>query len=106
MRTAFSLLLCSENINCLQIVRESSPNHYLALLSFKDTAASLDFYKCFNGRRYNSFEDHVCHTVFVSKIGVKHKTEGAALPIAGTTELPSCPVCLERLVSLGPTTFY
>ena len=90
----------SHTLHCLQIVREMAPNHYLALLKFKDKPSALDFYTAFNGKKYSSFQDYVCHVVFVSHVDIKHKTGEAALPVAGLTELPNCPVCLERMVSL------
>ena len=90
----------SHTLHCLQIVREMAPNHYLALLKFKDKPSALDFYTAFNGKKYSSFQDYVCHVVFVTHVDIKHKTGEAALPVAGLTELPNCPVCLERMVSL------
>lgn len=89
----------SHNLHCLQIVRETAPNHYLALLKFKDKPSTLEFYTAFNGKHYSSFEEYVCHVVFVTRVDIRHKTAGAALPVAGLTELPNCPVCLERMVS-------
>lgn len=54
----------------------------------------MDFYKTFNGIPYNSFEpDSLCHAVWVSN--VTWGTNG--LPPLGHTELPTCPVCLERM---------
>ena len=76
-----------------------APNHYLALLKFKDKPSALEFYTAFNGKQYSSFEEYVCHVVFVTRVDIRHKTAGAALPVAGLTELPNCPVCLERMVS-------
>jgi BRCA1-associated protein len=88
-----------ESISCLQIVRmpDRSVDHYMALLKLKDLQSALEFYNAYNGKRYSSFEDHVCQVVFVRKIEIKHKTHGASLPVAGLTELPNCPVCLEKM---------
>lgn len=57
-------------------------------------SAASEFYETFNGVPYNSLEPEiVCHMVFVSKV----ETADNGLPLAGHTELPSCPVCLEKM---------
>ena len=44
-------------------------------------------------------EKIVCQLVFVKKVELRKSSQGGSLPSAGMTELPSCPVCLEKLVS-------
>lgn len=44
-------------------------------------------------------EKTVCQLVFVKKVELRKSSQGGSLPSAGMTELPSCPVCLEKLVS-------
>ena len=56
------------------------------------------FYSTYNGCRYNSLEKTVCQLVYVSRLEILKSSQGAALASPGLTELPSCPVCLERLV--------
>ena len=56
------------------------------------------FYSTYNGCRYNSLEKTVCQLVYVSWLEILKSSQGAALASPGLTELPSCPVCLERLV--------
>ena len=52
-----------------------------------------EFYKCFNGKAYNSLEpDVTCRLVFVSKVEVTDD----GLSLVGHSE-SSCPVCLERM---------
>lgn len=85
---------CHQNIQHFRILRDDNPDQYMALITFRNSAAASEFYETFNGAPYNSLEpDVVCHLVFVSKVEVG----GDGLPIAGHTELPSCPVCLERM---------
>ena len=36
--------------------------------------------------------------MFVSRVDMLKSSEGTSLTLSGLTELPSCPVCLERLV--------
>jgi BRCA1-associated protein len=41
-------------------------------------------------------DDELCHVAFVSGVDVLREGECAKPPI-GHTELPTCPVCLERM---------
>lgn len=56
------------------------------------------FYTSYNGRLYNSMEKETCQLVFVKKVELRKSSQGGSLPSVGMTELPSCPVCLEKLV--------
>ncbi|XP_015519090.2 BRCA1-associated protein isoform X1 [Neodiprion pinetum] len=85
---------CHQDIQHFRIIRDGSPNQYMALLTFRSAVAASEFYETFNGAPYNSLEPEiVCHMVFVSRVEVGD----GGLPLAGHTELPSCPVCLERM---------
>jgi BRCA1-associated protein len=46
---------------------------------------------------FNSLEPDLCHLVYVSRIETVKESDGGGLPIAAHTELPTCPVCLERM---------
>ena len=50
--------------------------------------------------RYSSLERRVCQLVYASRIEVIKTGGKSSQHNIGLTELPSCPVCLERLVSL------
>lgn len=66
----------------------------MVLLVFRCGEAAVEFYQTFNGVPYNSLEpDSLCHAVWVS--GVEWGSNGVAPQ--GHTELPTCPVCLERM---------
>ena len=58
---------------------------------------AVEFYKLYNGRRYSSLEPTVCQLVYISRVRIEKSSTGLAEP--GLVELPSCPVCLEKLVS-------
>ncbi|XP_063241292.1 BRCA1-associated protein [Bacillus rossius redtenbacheri] len=89
---------CHEDISHLRIIKDGSPNQYMALLKFRTQQAASEFYSSFNGVPYNSLEpDSCCHLVFVSRVEILHEGEGAALSPPNHTELPTCPVCLERM---------
>lgn len=54
----------------------------------------MEFYQTYNGQPYNSMEpESLCHALWVS--GVEWGNNG--IPPLGHTELPMCPVCLERM---------
>lgn len=61
---------------------------------FRSTESAVDFYKTFNGIPYNSLEpDSLCHAVWISNVDWGEND----LAPANHTELPTCPVCLERM---------
>ncbi|XP_003489600.1 BRCA1-associated protein isoform X1 [Bombus vosnesenskii] len=85
---------CHQDVRHFRILRDGSPNQYMALITFKSANAATEFYGSFNGTPYNSFEpDVICHMVFVYSVEVTYN----AMPLSGHTELPLCPVCLERM---------
>ncbi|XP_011134904.1 BRCA1-associated protein isoform X2 [Harpegnathos saltator] len=85
---------CHQDIQHFRILRDGSPNQYMALITFRSSNAASEFYETFNGAPYNSLEpDVVCHMVFVSKVEIGDN----GMPLSRHTELPSCPVCLERM---------
>ncbi|XP_057339840.1 BRCA1-associated protein [Microplitis mediator] len=85
---------CHQDIQHFRILQDSNPNQYMALITMRSSAAANQFYETYNGAPYNSLEpDVVCHMVFVSRVEVADN----GMSLAGHTELPSCPVCLERM---------
>lgn len=66
----------------------------MVLLEFRSTESAAEFYDNFNGLPFNSLEpENLCHAIWVS--GVEWGMDGA--PPLNHTELPTCPVCLERM---------
>ena len=84
-----------EYLEMMRIIQDSSPNQYMVLLRFKCQEAADEFYKAFNGVRFNSFEEDVCSLVYVSKVETCKESE--YYPLAGHTELPLCSICLESM---------
>ncbi|XP_023222080.1 BRCA1-associated protein-like [Centruroides sculpturatus] len=87
----------NENIEHMRIIRESKPNQYMVLFKFKNQQTADEFYKNFNGIQFNSIEPEICHLVYVAKVESVKESEEVCLPVPGHTELPTCPVCLERM---------
>lgn len=105
----------------------SESNHFMStdhsnisnmvLIKFRNEAAAARFYSHFNGRTFNSLEPETCHVVYVQHVRNKTMRSIPALPddpfVEGTfsslsstsatltaaVELPTCPVCLERMDS-------
>uniref|UniRef100_T1J2K9 BRCA1-associated protein n=1 Tax=Strigamia maritima TaxID=126957 RepID=T1J2K9_STRMM len=88
---------CSPDVEHMRIIRDSTPNQYMVLIKFRSQEGADEFYKAFNGMRFNSIEPEVCHLVYVAKVETTKETEAGCLPMEGHTELPTCPVCLERM---------
>lgn len=86
----------NQDIQHIQIIRDSTPNQYMVLLKFQSQRSADEFYNTFNGLTYNTIESEICHLAFVAMIEVLDE-KTSKLPISGFTELPTCPVCLERM---------
>ncbi|CAI8029572.1 BRCA1-associated protein [Geodia barretti] len=98
--TFFSSIL--SNFESLRVIRDNTPNQYMLLLKFKDEVKAVEFYRLYNGRRYSSLEPTVCQLVYISRVRIDKSSQGAGLAGPCLVELPSCPVCLEKLVSSPP----
>ncbi|XP_050353506.1 BRCA1-associated protein isoform X2 [Nymphalis io] len=85
---------CQEDISHVRVLRDGSPDHYMALLTFRTCQSAREFHSAFSGVPYSSLEPQaLCHMAWVSR--VEWARHGAAPP--SHTELPTCPVCLERM---------
>lgn len=103
----------NQDILHIQIIRDSSPQQYMALLKFHNQRSADEFYNTFNGTQYNTIEPEVCNLAYVAFVEVASESKNltdqenkssdteaqkkSTLPLTGFTELPSCPVCLERM---------
>ncbi|CAH8562589.1 unnamed protein product [Schistosoma bovis] len=81
----------------LKIVKDSTPNQYMALIKFRTPEDTGHFYDTYNGTSYNNLEQEACQLMYVSHVEITHPSTGVAFPTKDLRELPSCPVCLERL---------
>ncbi|VUZ48486.1 unnamed protein product [Hymenolepis diminuta] len=91
----------SGGITELKVVKSNRIGHYMTLLKFKTPEETDQFYETFNGSKYNSFESDTCQLCYVSHVEAittsPNGSFGASFPLKGLIELPSCPVCLEKL---------
>lgn len=72
-------------------------DRYSVLIKLVDQASADAFYCDFNGKRFSPSEVEVCHILFTVSVEYTEVAEIAGTPPPGFTELPTCPVCLERL---------
>ncbi|XP_075220772.1 BRCA1-associated protein isoform X2 [Lycorma delicatula] len=86
-----------DEIRHVRIIRDGSPNQYMSLVTFRSEEAAKVFYSAFQGAPFNSLEpDQRCHLVFVSRVETVGE-EPRMVPPPAHNELPTCPVCLERM---------
>ncbi|KAG6009853.1 hypothetical protein E4U21_000955 [Claviceps maximensis] len=109
-----------DELSHCRMVMTSKMNRYLALLNFRDSKVAEKWKREFDGKVFNSVEPQLCHVVFVKSItfetpaqshGVDQpitlppsssSTVSSSLrpfppPTPNLIELPTCPVCLERM---------
>ncbi|KAF5019986.1 hypothetical protein F66182_7992 [Fusarium sp. NRRL 66182] len=106
------------DISHCRMVMTSRMNRYLVLLKFRDDFRAKQWRREFDGRVFNSVEPQICHVVFVKSITfetpTRRKSSAALSPLSSSAgmssslrpfppptpnlvELPTCPVCLERM---------
>ncbi|KAI8982966.1 hypothetical protein BDB01DRAFT_723314, partial [Pilobolus umbonatus] len=99
------------NISHYRFIRDYSPNKYMVLLKFKNRQTAYRFYMKFNGRRFNMTEPEISHVVYIRSNSISTVTippesypylsetllEDREHPVTSLAELPTCPVCLERM---------
>lgn len=89
--------------------RDGSPSRTIALLKFRSKHAADEYGAAFNGREFLPTETEICHVVRVLSIDIDVGQSSAwsfslsslapAQQVSGGAvyELPTCPVCLERM---------
>ncbi|RFU80742.1 ring finger [Trichoderma arundinaceum] len=105
------------DISHCRMVMTSRMNRYLVLLKFRDGKRAKQWRREYDGKIFNSMGSQACHVVFVRSITFERPTwsRGRDYSISSTSaavsnslkpfppptpnlvELPTCPVCLERM---------
>lgn len=93
----------AEGMAHLRLIRDSMPNRSIAILKFRRSEEATEFAEAYNGKSFNSMDPETCHVVRI--LSVEIETEDAVQSMLGrlvspqssTYELPTCPVCLERM---------
>ncbi|UKZ76677.1 hypothetical protein TrVFT333_004386 [Trichoderma virens FT-333] len=105
------------DISHCRMVMTSRMNRYLVLLKFRDSKQAKLWRREYNGKIFNSMGSQACHVVFVKSItferpglsrgheyslsssstAVSNSLKPFPPPTPNLVELPTCPVCLERM---------
>ncbi|ODV78081.1 putative RING finger protein [Suhomyces tanzawaensis NRRL Y-17324] len=107
-------------VSHLRLLKSEKPNRFLVLIKFRDIINAAEFQFQFDGKPFNSMEPQKCHVVYVKSVKMEYETGKIddsnslipfllADPFTAETEmsspsntlieLPTCPVCLERMDS-------
>ncbi|RKF77073.1 RING finger protein ETP1-like protein [Golovinomyces cichoracearum] len=101
-----------EQISHIRMVMTGQLMRYLVLMKFRDGKAAKIWKETWDGRQFNSIEPETCHVVFIktisfSKSPLTTTPSSASFPalthdpftptVTSLIELPTCPVCLERM---------
>ncbi|EMD41048.1 hypothetical protein CERSUDRAFT_121627 [Gelatoporia subvermispora B] len=98
----------SEGIAHLRMIRDFAPNRSIVVLHFRTPAEATEFAEAYNGKQFNSMEPEICHVVRIRSVTIDtdDPVSQVVLPPGGQSqgsatmyELPTCPVCLERMDS-------
>ncbi|KAI5969733.1 hypothetical protein CANMA_001195 [Candida margitis] len=119
--------ICS--ISHIRILKSDKQNRFLVLIKFRDIVKAAEFQFQFDGKSFNSMEPETSHVIFVDSVQIhyqqRHEGMQSLIPfllsdpftsppendhtcptkdaIATTNntiiELPTCPVCLEKMDS-------
>ena len=114
-------------VSHFRMVRTSRANRYMVLMKFNHGKRAREWQHEWNGKVFNSMEPETCHVVFLKSVELIHTssveqnsglsspttsyprmsndpfipTSATSKPLAPRTpslvELPTCPVCLERM---------
>lgn len=112
-------------VSHIRMIRTSRLNRYMVLMQFKDGRFARQWQYDWNGKVFNSMEPETCHVVFVKSVEVLQNQDPqpeingsdhtavasnvsngrssaplnkpAPPPTPALVELPTCPVCLERM---------
>ncbi|CUM63634.1 uncharacterized protein PRCAT00001216001 [Priceomyces carsonii] len=116
-----------KHITHIRILKSNVPNRFLVLIKFDNAFSASEFQYNFNGKPFNSMEPETCHVVFIKALtldsplpendsndegrnllipfllqdpftpGSVSKTINSLSSDGTLIELPTCPVCLEKM---------
>ncbi|KAJ7173770.1 hypothetical protein C8R46DRAFT_122527 [Mycena filopes] len=89
----------AEGITHLRIIRDSVPNRSIVVIKFSDRDHASEFAEAYNGKPFNSMEPEICHVVRVLSVTMDAEDPALSRLASTLSELPTCPVCLERMDS-------
>ncbi|KAK9706200.1 hypothetical protein RND81_07G110700 [Saponaria officinalis] len=86
------------DVSDLIVIRnDGMEDRYSVLIRTASEVSADAFYRALNGKRFSPPEVELCHILYVVSSEFTGLAEIASTPPPGYTELPTCPICLERL---------
>ena len=91
------------SVRHMRLVRnDARPGTYAALLHFRELDMADGFFADYEGRPFSKLEPEVCRVVYLAAVEMQEPGGGGGTVLeplgqGGKTEMPNCPVCLERL---------
>ncbi|KII85840.1 hypothetical protein PLICRDRAFT_44258 [Plicaturopsis crispa FD-325 SS-3] len=95
----------ADGMSHLRMIRDSAPNRSMVIIQFPKAEDAAEFTEAYNGKPFNSMEPETCHVVRILSVNIDpDDTVSQAISRLGSAqpsmyELPTCPVCLERMDS-------
>ena len=100
-------------ISHLRIIRDSQPNRSIILIKFRDGRDAIEFREMYDGQPFSSIDKEICRVVHISSVEIRSLDENLSsysnvFPSDDGwignysddfVELPTCPVCLDRMDS-------
>lgn len=97
----------AKNFEHARILCDSSPNRYMVIIKFLNQKSADNFYLEYYAKEFSSLGSEVCYLGFVQRVVFSEsslrKSKGSPnsyskeLFPSSLSEIPTCPVCLERL---------
>ncbi|KAF2154693.1 zf-UBP-domain-containing protein [Myriangium duriaei CBS 260.36] len=115
-----------DDVSHFRLIRTGRANKYMVLMKFRSPKKARDWQKAWNGRLFSAMEPENCHVVFIKSVqfltpdssnadfphnnadpfttststslsNITPSNKPYAPPTPSLIELPTCPVCLERM---------
>lgn len=104
-----------EKITRIRLLRDAAPNRYMSLIKFDTAPSAQEFIAQKNGKCFSPLEPETCHAVLVSSVEISTRapvlealfdepefadeSQSLSLHSSNYLQIPTCPVCLERIDS-------
>lgn len=88
----------TQNMEQIKILNDRSPNRYMTVIQMKGCQEAQEFLEEVNTKRFSSMSNEICFAGYVNKIEFGERgTLFQDYKKNQLKEIPTCPVCLERL---------
>jgi BRCA1-associated protein len=82
----------------IRVLRDQRPDRLVLVMRFCSQEKADEFFREFNGTRFNEVEPERCRVAFLSSVEFLEPRDAELfVSVSHQHEMPTCPVCLERL---------